>query len=272
MNAHAFLAALQWYADQGVDEAIAHEPQNRLKIPSSASLPPVAPAAGVTPLPTVTPLLGAKDARAEAVKLAAQAGTLSELQEIIRNFEGLSLKKTATQMVFADGNSKAHIMLIGDAPATDEDRIGIPFAGECGVLLDKMFAAINLSRKNETPETSIYISNILNWRPPGNRTPSAAEIEVSLPFIERHIQLVAPKILVFCGGVAAQSLLGRSESISRLRKVWHAYTPRTLEFQSTQPEIQSIAIFHPNYLIQNPAQKRAAWEDLQSLQEKLKTL
>ena len=164
-------------------------------------------------------------------------------------------------------------MLVGEAPGADEDRQGKPFVGASGQLLDRILACIGLDRTQEDPLSSVYISNILNWRPPGNRTPNPAEIAVSLPFIERHIQLVKPKILILCGGVSAKALLGRDESISRLRKGWHDYRPQTAQLQNADAQpIPAIATYHPAYLLRTPAQKRAVWADMLSVQEKRNAL
>jgi len=276
-------AALQWYLDHGVDAAVGDEPVDRYAAPVAVAaraqpaeitseMPQKAPEAVAPKAPQqsaqAAPLLGTSQVRAETVKLAQAASTLEELREAIESFDGISLKKTATNLVFSDGNPKADIMLIGEAPGADEDRAGVPFAGESGHLLDKILACIGLSRGAEDAAQGVYISNILNWRPPGNRTPSPGEIEASLPFIERHIQLAQPKIVIFCGGVAAKSLLGRSDGISRLRKTWHNYKPQTAELQNDATEIAGIATFHPAYLLRTPAQKRAAWHDMVSVDKK----
>jgi len=171
-------------------------------------------------------------------------------------------------MIFSDGNHKANIMLIGDAPGADDDRMGKPFVGEVGQLMDKILKCIDLDRSEEDPSKSVYISNILNWRPPGNRTPSPAEIEVSLPFIERHIQLVQPKILILCGSIPAKSLLGSTSGISRLRKTWHEYLPQTEKLKSGKP-IHAIATYHPSYLLKTPQQKKSVWHDMLMLQKKM---
>lgn len=223
--------------------------------------------------------LGANDALQEAINIASQATNLQELQESIAEFNGISLKKTATNMVFSDGCPEASIMVVGEAPGADEDRLGKPFVGLSGQLLDKIFGSIGLSRSGKDPHNSIYISNILNWRPPGNRTPSPEEILVSLPFIERHIQLINPKVLVLAGGVSAKALLGKEQSISRLRKVWHEYQPSYLnennknnnqenEKKEDQNSIITLATYHPAYLLRTPTQKRALWADMIMLQKK----
>lgn len=264
MSTKAAQAALAWYLDNGIDEVLGDEPVDR-------SIPPVV--ANAPEKPTVeAPLLGASDARSEAVKLASSAKTLEELREAIQVFEGIQLKKTATNLVFCDGNPESSIMLIGEAPGADEDRLGKPFVGVSGQLLDKIFACIDLDRTEEDASKAVYISNILNWRPPGNRTPSPGEVEASLPFIERHIQLVQPKLLIFCGGVAAKGLLGRADSISRMRKTWHDYMPQTPEYQADAKPIPAIATYHPAYLLRTPSQKKAVWADMLMLQKKRQEL
>ncbi len=293
----AFQSALEWYVENGVDEALGDEAVDRTKIaaPNTISIfhnnvegQSVASGAGARegdPVSNIlaaargpssatqdqTPL-GASDARAESVKLAQEANTLEELREAIAEFEGISLKKTATNLVFCDGNPKAPVMLIGEAPGADEDRIGKPFVGQSGQLLDKIFQCIGLDRTEEDPAKSLYMANILNWRPPGNRTPSPGEVEASLPFIERHIQLAQPKILVFCGGVSAKALLGSTDGISRMRKLWHGYQPQTPELKSESKIISAIATYHPAYLLSTPSQKKAVWADMLMIQQKREEL
>ncbi len=275
----ALKSALAWYVDNGVDDVLEDTPVDRtaLRAASPGSAPVVRDIAPPPVIPSPSPPLGASDARAEAVKLAASAGTLEELRTAIADFEGIALKKTATNLVFCDGNPKAPVMLVGEAPGADEDRLGKPFVGVSGQLLDKIMACIGLSREEDDPDKAFYISNILNWRPPGNRTPSPGEIEASLPFIERHIQLAAPKILIFVGGVSAKALLGRADSISRMRKIWHGYEPQTPEFKEGAAKegekmIPAIATYHPAYLLRTPSQKKAVWADMLMVQEKCQEL
>ncbi len=269
---HILKSALEWYIDNDVDSVLEDEAINRFKlVEAPALLPSPAPAATIE-IPQASPPLGASEARVEAVKLAQQATTLEELQQVIADFDGIALKKTATNLVFSDGNPKADIMLIGEAPGADEDRQGTPFVGASGQLLDRILACIDLDRHAEEMSKSIYISNILNWRPPGNRNPAPGEIEASLPFIERHIQLAQPKLLILCGGVAAKTILGRSEGVSRLRKTWHNYTPQTPEFAEGATPIPAIATYHPAYLLRTPIQKRAVWMDMLSVKAKLSEL
>ncbi len=283
MNQEAAIAALQWHIDVGADEALAEEPVDATAMPAlpTRDEPPKKAAMPqqdnmqrrTVPVPDVDgaqPPLGASDARRELVALAKKANTLEELREAIAQFDGIPLKKTATNLVFCDGNPKARVMLVGEAPGADEDRIGKPFVGASGQLLDRILACIGLDRKSEDPEKAVYISNILNWRPPGNRTPSSSEVEVSLPFIEKHIALVQPKILIFCGGVSTKGLLNTTSGISRLRGQFHDYTPLTKElFDGTPPVTTALATYHPAYLLRTPSQKRLVWQDMLMLQEKL---
>lgn len=190
----------------------------------------------------------------DAYKLAGQANTLDELRVAVESFNGCALKKTAMHTVFADGDPRADIMLVGEAPGADEDRQGLPFVGLSGQLLNRMFAAIGYDR------TRLYISNIIPWRPPGNRQPTTEETSLCLPFVERHIALVQPKVLVFVGGVAAKTLLQSSEGITRLRGKWLTYSNPYLE-----TPIKAYAVYHPAYLLRSPGQKRYAWIDLLKL-------
>jgi uracil-DNA glycosylase family 4 len=171
------------------------------------------------------------------------------------------LKKTAINTVFSDGNPKAKVMVIGEAPGADEDRQGLPFVGLSGKLLDRMFASIGLDR------TTIYITNIIPWRPPGNRQPTPSETNLCLPFVERHIELVSPEFLVLVGGTAAKSILQSTEGIMKLRGRWLSYQTSTM-----QKPIKTLATFHPAYLLRAPGQKRLAWLDLLMLKQALNTI
>ncbi len=261
------LNILEWYLEQGVTDLLEDAPVNRFALAPSPSLSPVqsvkpSPAANIIPeMP-----LGTADVKKEALKLAQSANTLEELKAAIRSFDALAIKKTATNLVFADGNPKAKVMVIGEAPGGDEDIQGKPFVGVSGQLMDKMFAAIGLSRQSDDPDTSIYISNILNWRPPGNRTPSPAEVEISLAFIERHIALIQPKILVFMGGVSAKALLDTADGITKLRGKWATYRPLT---ESGGAELPVLPTFHPSFLLRTPIQKKQAWTDMLLLKKRL---
>ena len=271
-QALAYEAALQFYLDHGVDGALMEEPVNHLAV---KALPPITPqAAQNTPAGFASPPQQQIQPQATAPaqtlskNLATQAGTLAELKEALTAFDGLPVTKTATNMVFADGHTNARIMVIGEAPGADEDRQGIPFVGAGGQLLDKILACIGLDRTKDTPEEAVYLSNILNWRPPGNRTPTPIEIEICLPFIEKHIALVKPDFLILCGGLTAKSLLNSDLSLSKLRGKMHDYVPQTIS--GTAP-IKAIVTYHPLHLLQTPAQKKAVWQDMLRLQEEIKT-
>lgn len=283
LHRKAFSAALEWYVDQDIAETIAHDPVDHTKIkvaaavPKSKTPPPAQPSIAdqirqsqAAPAAQTQNFLGRADAYAEALRLAKAANTLEELKAAIESFDGLAIKKTATNMVFCDGNPEASVMLVGEAPGADEDRLGKPFVGASGQLLDRILKCIDLERGADNPARAVYISNILNWRPPGNRTPSPAEIEVSLPFIEKHIALIKPKILILCGGVSAKALLGRNEGISRLRKTGHEYRPLTagLDPAALAP-ITAIPTYHPAYLLRTPSQKKAVWADMLTIRDLL---
>jgi DNA polymerase len=265
-------AALAWLAAIGADEAIGDLPLDRLRpspppaiaIPAADSAPHFAPPPASARSPaTARPALpdaplGTPEAAATASALAAGCTSLEALKEAIAAFDGLALKATATSLVFADGNPAAKLMLIGEAPGAEEDRRGLPFVGAAGQLLDRMLAAIGHDR------TSSYITNIVNWRPPGNRKPSPAEMQLSRPFIERHIALVNPAVIVLLGDTAAKTLTGRTEGITRLRGRWHSWTG-----DGTTAPIPMMPTFHPAFLLRSPSQKREAWIDLLTVKRKL---
>jgi DNA polymerase len=199
----------------------------------------------------------APDAAAMAAReAAARAGTLAELRGIMQGFEGCALKGTATQLVFADGNPQARLMLVGEAPGRDEDIEGLPFVGRSGKLLDRMLAAIGLDR------TSVYIANIIPWRPPGNRTPTPQESQICLPFIRRQIELANPGILVCLGGPSAQALLNVRDGITKIRGRWYAY-------HTGSREIRAMPTYHPAFLLRSPLQKRLAWRDFLAIKKAL---
>lgn len=269
-------AALQFYADHGVDVAVNDDAADKTVLkeiitepaPQITSAPNDVPSFAKQAADAPVVMLGKTDAHPKALELAKAVQTPDELKQAIAEFDGISLKKTATNLVFCDGNPNAKIMLIGEAPGADEDRAGKPFAGVSGQLLDKILACIGLDRTEEDPLKSVYISNIINWRPPGNRTPAPAEIEVSLPFIERHIQLIKPELIILCGGMAAKALLGSGDSVSRLRKTWHDYTPQNANIADNIKPISAIATYSPDYLLRTPAQKKAVWADMLMLKSK----
>jgi uracil-DNA glycosylase len=197
------------------------------------------------------------DAAAMAAREAARtAASLEALRAILERFDGCALKVTASQLVFHDGNPQARVMFVGEAPGREEDLAGVPFVGRSGRLLDRMMASIGLDR------TSAYIANIVPWRPPGNRTPTPQEAAICLPFIRRQIELCDPDILVCLGKPAAQTLLGSSDGIRKLRGRFVAY-------DTGSREIRALATFHPAYLLRQPLEKRLAWRDFQAIKRAL---
>ncbi len=199
----------------------------------------------------------APDEAAMAARAAAKsAQTLEELRAILEKFDGCALKATATRLVFADGNPKARVMLVGEAPGRDEDIEGLPFVGRSGHLLDLMLKAIGLDR------TSVYIANIVPWRPPGNRDPSPHESAICLPFIQRQIELVDPDILVCLGKPSMQTLLKVLQPITKARGRWVSY-------DTGKREIRAMPTFHPAFLLRSPLQKRFAWRDMLALKKAL---
>ena len=257
----ATLAALEWSMDVGADQAVAARPQ-AIKGAVAEAIQTAQPVQNQMPQQGSTTVLPASEWVAQAVSAAAQAADLDGLRRAIQDFEGLSVKRTAKNMVFCDGNPQADIMVIGEAPGADEDRQGKPFVGASGQLLDKIFASIGLSRAE-----GLYISNILNWRPPGNRTPTAEEMQIALPFIERHIALVQPKILVLAGNVAMKTLLNTSSGITRMRGQWQDYTPHHPEL-GLEGSLPALPIYHPAFLLRTPIQKSKVWADMLSLQSR----
>lgn len=189
---------------------------------------------------------------------------LAGLRAAVEGYDDCLLKSFATNMVFADGNPAAPLMLMGEAPGAEEDRLGKPFVGQSGQLLDKMLASIAVNRDNA------YISNVIFWRPPGNRPPTDREIAQCLPFVEKHIALVAPKLLVLVGGIAVKAILQRKEGITRLRGQWHDY--RNPAFATDQPSIKVLATYHPAFLMRSPANKREAWLDMLKIKAALAEL
>jgi uracil-DNA glycosylase len=270
----ALLAALRLQMEWGADEALADAPLDRTAL--SAALPPAGapfPAAAKAPAVARPAAPGgaggvggllvppaAPPAASRAAELAAAAGSLDALRDAMAAFEGSPLRETATNLVFADGAPGSGLMLIGEAPGADEDRLGRPFVGVSGRLMDRMLASIGLGRERG----DFYVTNILPFRPPGNRTPTDAEIALFLPFVLRHVELAAPRVLVLLGGTAAKALLRSREGITRLRGRWHEVAPR--EGNAPWP---ALATLHPAYLLRNPAAKKDAWHDLLLLRRRL---
>ena len=253
-------ALLRWYLDVGVDETIGEQPLDRFKPAAAgpaAPLPNAAPRAAVERAPVPRPAPSPPEA--SATHLAQGATTLAELRAAVEAYSGCGLKQFASRTVFADGNPSARVMFIGEAPGADEDRQGLPFVGVSGKLLDRMLASIGLARA-----TNAYITNVVFWRPPGNRLPNDEEIAACLPFVVRHIELVDPAVLVLVGGLAAKTLLAKPLGITKLRGRWYEY-----ESPGLSRPVPTMALFHPSYLLRSPQQKRFAWNDLLAIKLKL---
>lgn len=244
----------------GRDDAAGPDVSGRLRDgPAQDRSRPVAqpPAAITTASGAVLPGDEAVVAARDAARTAA---TLEELRETLARFEGCNLRLTAKSLVFADGPANARLMFVGEAPGRDEDLRGVPFVGRSGQLLDRMIEAIGLTRGD------VYITNVVPWRPPGNRTPSPQETEICKPFVLRQIELVRPNVLVFLGGASAKALTGAQEGILRLRGRW---TQMPL---GEGGSIKAVATLHPAYLLRNPVQKRLAWRDFLAVREALASL
>ncbi len=238
-----------WMDEAGPDEA---PPAPRPPAPRPAARPAPRPAA------PEAALVSARQAGETARALAQAARTVEELRATVESFDGCALKLTANRTVFADGNPRARLMIVGEAPGADEDRQGLPFVGQAGKLLDRMLAAIGLDR------TQAYITNVIYWRPPGNRNPTGAETATCLPFLERHVALVDPAVLVLAGGVAAKAVLGTTDGIMRLRGRWFTH-----QIPGIDLPVPTRAIFHPAFLLRTPAHKREAWRDLLAIRQRL---
>lgn len=253
---HGAKALLEWYVELGAVDAVGDTPVNRYDLPESAPKPAKAPEPVAEQTMPATPTK--VDHAAEARRLAASASDLDALAETMRSFEGLELKKGARNFVFADGTPAARVMIIGEAPGADEDRIGRPFVGRAGQLLDRMLAAIGLDRESPDAERGVYITNVLPWRPPGNRTPTAQEMAMMVPFLERHIELADPDVLILMGNTPCGALIGRT-GILRMRGTWTQAVNKPV-----------LPMTHPAYLLRTPAAKREAWADLLEIQAKLR--
>ena len=252
---------LAFYVEAGVDCALGEEPVNWLADAEPAATPrEAAPARPAVIAPILTGLAEPPPAPEAAIDSAREAArtapTLEALRALLDKFDGCALRSTATQLVFADGNPKARVMFVGEAPGRDEDIEGLPFVGRSGKLLDRMIAAIGLDR------SKAYIANVIPWRPPGNRTPTPQETQICLPFIRRQIELVNPDILVTLGNPSTQTLLGTREGIMRTRGKWFDYDTGTRV-------IRALPTFHPAYLLRSPSYKRMSWQDLRAIAKAL---
>ncbi len=272
------LSLLRWLLEAGADEAIGEQPVNRFA--RASPLPEPSSRQSATTRSTLPPAFAEASAgkqgkggkiSAEAVSLstapgaaralAASCTTLAELRTALGNFDGCELKRTAKNTVFADGTPEGRIMLIGEAPGREEDERGLPFVGRAGQLLDKMLGAIGLDR------SKVYITNVLNWRPPQNRDPSPEEAAACLPFLHRHIELADPQLLILLGAVSVRHVLGVTDGILRLRGNWQIYQNGQLGHA-----IPVMPTLHPAYLLRQTAAKRLAWRDLLTISDKVTEL
>jgi len=261
---------LAFYLEAGADALVGEEPVDRFAGDEAAgiaspSADAPAPRPSIAPKPRISaerpaapptappsPEAAIMDARTQA----RSATSLDELRRILDGFEGCELKRHAKQLVFADGNPQARLMFVGEAPGRDEDQEGLPFVGRSGKLLDLMLKAIGLDR------TSVYIANVIPWRPPGNRTPTPQETQICLPFIQRQIELIDPEVLVCLGSPSSQAVLGLTDGIMKSRGRWMTYN-------TGRREVRAIATLHPAYLLRQPLQKRLAWRDFLAIRKAL---
>ncbi len=275
------LEMLDWQIAMGADEAIGEECVDwfaRSGAIIAAKAAAIAEPAARNPV-TLTPaqiqrppspakaVASSQDEVGDARKLAASCKSIDDLIEALQNFKSCPLSRTATNLCFIDGNRQAEILLIGEAPGRDEDLQGKPFVGRSGQLLDKILSHIDLSRGNEKPENSVLISNTVFWRPPGNRKPSEAETLMCLPFVNKLIELVSPKIIVCLGAIPTQRLTGETKGITRLRGRWFDYPVPGSSVKSDENDlsIPLLATLHPSFLLRQPVQKKLAWRDFLAL-------
>jgi len=259
MSAASAAAALEWLAEMGADEVIGEVAIDRFAAPL-AKAPARAPVtAAPAPVAAIAPRNeGSSDARAPA----AACQSLADIERTLSTFDACPLRKTATNLCLADGNPAAPVMIVGEAPGRDEDIAGKPFVGRSGQLLDRMLAAIGLSRRSEDPAKAVFITNTIFWRPPGNREPTEAETLMCLPFLLRVIEIQKPSLIVCAGKTSFQRLTGRSDGILKVRGTWMSFT-------TGGATIPLLATLHPAYLLRNPAHKRLAWRDLLTLRQAL---
>ncbi|MEL6979003.1 MAG: uracil-DNA glycosylase [Pseudomonadota bacterium] len=288
----ALIAALAWQLEAGIDETIGESPLDRTgELPDAAFrlTAPSAPAAGAGPGVGVGVGVGAREGAAQrgapagkaapaaapppdaatpdaviedARRAAGAAADLPSLAAALAAFEGSSLRAGAKNCVFADGRPGALVMVIGEGPGAEEDRSGKPFVGRSGQLLDRMLGAIGLDRAAEDLKRAVYITNLTPWRPLGNRAPADQEVTALAPFLERHIELAAPKLLLCLGGAPAKHVMGATVGVTRYRGTW-------IEYRRGARSIPCLATFHPAYLLRSPEMKRLAWRDLLALRERL---
>lgn len=252
-------ALLEWQVEIGVTDAVCDAPINRYNLEIKAPKPATPVQTGKA-APPLIPKVPEVDAVAIAKQAAAQCADLKALATALSAFDHCDLKKGAQKFVFSDGNPAARVMIIGEAPGREEDLAGTPFVGQAGRLLDKMLAAIDMDRAAPDAAQAVYITNVLPWRPPSNRAPTPDEIAMMLPFLERHVALAEPDVVVLMGNTPCQAVLGRA-GITRIRGQWMQALDRPV-----------MPMFHPAYLLRQTAAKRDAWADLLALKSKLKDL
>ncbi len=263
--------ALRWWIRAGVTEALEETARDRFAGNSrengdrrdapNLSISQASPAAseiGVRALQSAQAGSAPDAAETSARALAEAASDLEALRAAMADFDGCTLRRTATRLAFADGAPGSRVMFVGEAPGAEEDRLGRPFVGRAGQLLDRMLGAIGLDRQ------TVYVANVVPWRPPGNRTPTPQETQICLPFIRRQIDLADPEFLVCLGGSAVRTLLGVQTGITRARGSWFAYQ------RQDGREIRALAMLHPAFLLRQPAHKRFAWADMRALASALK--
>lgn len=257
-------AALAWLVEMGADEIIVEQAVDRFAAPVAAvEAPPRKP--GIAPPPQASPQQR-KPAKLQptpsAARSASDCKSVEELEAALLGMEESALKRTASNLCFAGGNLAGRAMVVGDVAGREEDLEGAPFAGQNAALLDKMLSAIGLSAQAEEAAGAVSLFNLIPWRPPGNRPPTDAEVADCLPYLQRAIEIVKPDFILCLGGLAAQSLLGTTENLMMMRGKW-------FELSLGGRSIPLITTFPPRLLLQQRAQKRLAWRDLLSLQEKM---
>ncbi|WP_290740445.1 uracil-DNA glycosylase [Amaricoccus sp.] len=258
----ADLAALAWQVELGADEAICEEPVDRFAVAQAAE--PAAPRPAAAPPPTRSspppprPAVAPAGETAAAAAIAAACPDLPALKAAMAAYEGCTLKRGARTLVFADGDPRARVMLVGEAPGREEDMAGLPFVGRSGQLLDRMLAAIGLARTGDDPARTVYITNVLPWRPPANREPSSDEVAMMRPFLMRHIALKAPQVLVTLGAPATRTVLSTTTGINRMHGIWAGLDG-----------LPVLPMLHPAALLRAPERKREAWADLLTLAARL---
>lgn len=244
------IEVLKWYEDMGATEIVSDASVNRFEEKKNPEKQSTAPAA-------IREVTGPEHSKSSVRSIADTCNTLEALKDAVVNYKGLAITKTATNTVFSDGNPQSEIMMVGEAPGAEEDLQGIPFCGASGKMLDQMFSYVDIRR-----EKNFYITNTIFWRPPGNRRPTPEELAICAPFVEKHISLIKPKLIILVGGTAVAALLDSKLGITKLRGKFFDYTNQYLD-----APIKTTAIFHPSYLLRSPGQKKLAWQDILMLKQ-----